>query len=131
MPCYDGRDSRDREIELLQTASDERARAERVAIGLGERARAERAEALLCAVLTQLEKDNLLATVMSVANWDEAGISYDYAHGWWEKHKAMDEVRRKKEAEYLARNAEKDARKKRKQEVLAKLSPEERKILGV
>lgn len=115
MPCYDGRD---RGEEMVQIAS-------------GERARAERAEALLCAVLTQLEKDNLLATVMSVANWDEAGISYAYAHDWWEKHKAMDEVRRKKEAEYLARNAEKEARKKRKQEVLAKLSPEERKILGV
>lgn len=115
MPCYDGRD---RGEEMAQIAS-------------GERVRADRAEAMLCAILTQLEKDNLLATVMSVANWDEAGISHAYAHDWWEKHKAMDEFRRKKEADAIARRLAKEERERQRQEVLARLSPEERKILGV
>lgn len=118
MPCYDGRDS----SEIL------REEAERFAKLANH---SEKIEAALCAILTKLEKDNLFATVMNDVDWKEAGISQRFVDTWWVNHKAYDEQRRHLEEEVRLRNAEKEERKRRKQEVLAKLTPEERKILGV
>lgn len=115
MPCYDGRD---REQELAS------------ALG-AHRAQLEKLEAAFCAVLTKMERDNLFATVLSDIDWKEAGVSRKFFDTWWKQHKAYDEQRRKRAAELLLQNAEKEARKKQKEAILAKLSPEERKILGL
>lgn len=54
---------------------------------------------------------------------------------WWEKHKAADELRRKREAEKARKKAEKEKKKRAKsalkKKALAKLTPAERKALGL
>lgn len=115
MPCYDGTD---RAHELAASL-------------IAHRAQLQKVEAAFCAVLTRLEQDNLFGTVVSMIDWKEAGVSRKFFETWWKQHKAYDVRRREMEAEIIARNAEKEARKKQKEAVLAKLTPEERNILGL
>lgn len=77
-------------------------------------------EALLCASFTLLEDQGLLDQL----NWEEAGVTKKDALAWWTSHKKEDEARRKREARRKVKE------EKRKQ-ALAKLTPAERKILGV
>ena len=81
--------------------------------------------ASLCAVLTFIEGDDTaFAAMLKDIDWKEAGVSKREFLAWWEEHKIEDALRRKREAE---EKREKEIRKT----ALAKLTPEEKKILGV
>lgn len=67
----------------------------------------------LCAVFSVLQQAGTLETTLDKVNWTEAGVSRRSTEEWWVRHQEEDLVRRRREA------------------VLNKLSPEERKILGV
>lgn len=83
--------------------------------------------ASLCALLTVMEKnmtpDTFDQYIKSI-DWKEAGVTKREFLSWWEDHKIEDEKRRKREAE---EKREKEIRKA----ALAKLSAEEKKILGI
>lgn len=98
--------------------------------------RAELAErdAMLCGVLSSIYKlDGYIQNTMilqdyfsnSVGEWfneAEAGVTWDSVQQWWTDHKLKDEARKAVEA----------AERERKREAaLAKLTPEERALLGV
>lgn len=81
--------------------------------------------ASLCAVLTFIEGDkSAFDAMLKDIDWKEAGVSKREFLAWWEDHKVEDAMRRKQEA------AERRAKEIRKA-ALAKLTPEEKKILGV
>lgn len=67
----------------------------------------------LCAVFSVLQQAGTLETTLDKVNWTEAGVSRRSTEEWWVRHQEEDLVRRRRKA------------------VLNKLSPEERKILGV
>lgn len=79
-------------------------------------------EAALCAVLTVCEKENI--NVIDMIDYAEAGITKKQVESWWEEHKEKDAIRRK---------TEREAKRKEelKQQALKKLSPAERKALGI
>jgi|SanBayMetagenome_1026888.scaffolds.fasta_scaffold63463_2 hypothetical protein len=82
-------------------------------------------EASLCAVITLLEKDPAgFALMLKQIDWKEAGVSKREFMRWWEDHKEIDAARR-------VREAKEKAKKKLRDGALAKLTPEEKKILGV
>lgn len=107
MPCY------------TMTAADEDRIAE-------ERERLlVRSQAILCGIFTALEKhETVFKKILNEVNWDEVGVTRKDALAWFKKHKARDAAR--KEAEAL--EAKRARAKKR---ALEKLSPRERKLLGV
>lgn len=78
----------------------------------------------LCAVFTVLEHRGLLQSVLDACDWKEAGVSKASTLDWWARHKEQDYQRRVHEKAEATRKA-------KKKEILAKLSPEEKKILGV
>lgn len=80
--------------------------------------------ASLCAVMTVLEKTKPLKTLLNEIDWDEAGVKPEEFMRWWREHKAEDARRRKAEAKERERNAARAA-------AMTKLTPEERKLLGV
>ena len=67
----------------------------------------------LCAVFSVLQQAGTLETTLDKVNWTEAGVSRRSTEEWWVRHQEEDLARRRRKA------------------VLNKLSPEERKILGV
>ncbi len=71
------------------------------------------AEAILCGVLTVIENAKQLKSVLDKVDWKEAGVTRNQAEKWWVEHKAEDQQRRLKEA------------------ALKKLTPAERKALGL
>ena len=77
----------------------------------------------LCGILTVLEKQGLLKGVLDMVDWKEVGVSRQSTEAFWNKHKMDDIVRRRQER--LRR--EKEAKRK---EAIAKLSLEDRKLLG-
>jgi hypothetical protein len=78
----------------------------------------------LCAVFTVLESMGQLDLVLNQADWKEAGVSKESTRAWWTRHKEEDRQRRQREAAD-------SARKKARSAVLSKLSPAEKKILGI
>lgn len=97
-------------------------------IGRLERELAQR-EAMLCGLFTLLENGFTshgitfyLPAVLDRVDWQEAGTTRRCTEQWWEDHRARDEERRAEEARQLER---------RRQEILARLTPEERGILGL
>lgn len=82
-------------------------------------------EASLCAVITLLEKDPAgFALMLKQIDWKEAGVKKRQFLSWWEDHKEEDAKRRERMAAQLREiKIRKDA--------LAKLTPEEKKILGI
>ena len=78
----------------------------------------------LCGVFSVLEKQGLLDTVLNQIDWKEAGTSKEGTVSWWERHKKEDAHRRKIEEE---ERAQKRARAR----VLSKLSPQEKRLLGI
>lgn len=84
----------------------------------------DKAEAMLCAVLGQVEGLRVLNSVLAGINPTESGVTAKEIRNWWEAHKKRDNERRTREA------AEAEEKRKRKQ-ALAKLTKEERKLLGV
>ena len=86
-------------------------------------------DAMLCAVFTVLENGFqshgvtfYLRAILNKVNWQEAGTTLHATEAWWEDHKERDAERRAQEA------AEREAKRKA---ILARLSPEEREILGL
>jgi hypothetical protein len=82
-----------------------------------------KAPAMLCGLIGALEKSDFLDALDRI-DWKEAGVSRAEFNAWWKQHREQDEDRR-------VREAEKAIKEKAKKEALAKLTPEERKALGV
>lgn len=91
-------------------------------------------DAMLCGVLSSIYYlDGYIQTTMilkdyfsnSVREWfneTESGVTWERLQAWWADHKAQDEARKQAEAPAPALKRE---------AALAKLTPEERKLLGV
>jgi len=81
-------------------------------------------DAMLCGIASTLEKQNCLQQVLDSVDWCEVGITRQIFDVWWAEHKQRDSVRR---------NAEQARRdhKQRRQEALDRLSPEDRRLLGL
>lgn len=105
MPCRDYEDDRS------STARSEQDRSQR-----------DRLARIACAAMTELE-DNGIAEAILLRN--------DEVREWWEAHKIAD-AKAKAEKERKAAAAKEKARlKKLRKDLIAKLSPDERKALGV
>ena len=78
----------------------------------------------LCAVFRVLEKEGKLGALLNEIDWEEAGVSRFSTERWWESHKKEDRQRRQREAAETAR-------KKARRAVLSKLTPAEKKVLGI
>ena len=86
-------------------------------------------EAMMCGVFTLLDDGFTshgitfyLPAVLDRVNWQETGTTRMWTDEWWEDHKERDAERRAEEARQLER---------RRQEILARLTEEEREILGL
>lgn len=82
------------------------------------------AEAMLCMIMRKLETTPKQIMSFSVEEQEEAGVTVEKLLSWWEDHRYKDAMRRKVEAEKRRDQAKRDA-------ALAKLTDEERKLLGV
>lgn len=80
--------------------------------------------ARLCAVLSVLEHNKSLDHILNQVNWREAGVSKAGLERWWNDHKLMDQQRKARERNERERQRTKEA-------ALKKLSPAERKALGL
>jgi hypothetical protein len=105
MPCYDSREDLHQICDDLQKSNN-------------------KLEAMLCMVMYTLEEENEIGHFAELFNYKESGITRDQLFGWWKQHKEDD--RRRKDRE----RAERD-RLERRDAALAKLTDEERKLLGV
>jgi hypothetical protein len=83
----------------------------------------EEAEAMLCMIMRKMKAGGVVL-FLEEEDFQEAGVTQVAFDAWWSRHEYQDEARRK------AAIREKEAAKK-KQAILNKLTPEERKILGV
>ena len=109
MPCFDGRTASPDYYDQLQT----------------EKKRIQWFEAALCATLTALNSN------YDALDFTEAGVQRKDLVKWHEAHKAKDAIRREREAQARKEKEEKAAKAKAKKALLAKLTPEERELLGV
>lgn len=87
-------------------------------------------QALLCGSFTLAEKTGTLDDLLDKMDWKEVGVSRKTTLEWWEKHKKEDELRRKEEAHIAHLKKIERERSKKRREILARLSPEEKDILG-
>jgi hypothetical protein len=104
MPCYDDRDN----IRYVET----------------EKEHDGKMAARLCAVFTVLEAKGTLMQTLKEASWPEAGVTAKGTLRWWEDHKRLDLERKRREREDRERYRDK-------QNALKKLTPAERKALGL
>lgn len=81
------------------------------------------APAMLCALVSTLDKE-ALEGVLKKVNWAEAGITHAEFDEWWALHKRRDASRRAREKEYAERD-------KQRKDAIAKLTPAERRVLGI
>lgn len=84
-------------------------------------------EAVLCGVLSAIrDRDGAAEVVcwLDTVDWQEVGVPRERVNNWWAAHQFEDEQRRSRER----RDAE---RATVRSEALAKLTPAERKALGV
>ena len=91
-------------------------------------------ESALCATMTALEdlmKQNGCAHAYDILDYKEAGIRRGDLIIWHEAHKIKDAKRREREAQERQEAIEKAKKAKAKKALLAKLTPEERELLGV
>lgn len=83
-------------------------------------------DAMLCAVLTVFEEQRMAgynyAELCSYINWQAAGIKEIDFDRWWVAHQERDRQRKKREAEQLV---------EQRRAAMARLTPKERKILGL
>lgn len=77
-------------------------------------------EAMLCGAMTVLERHGLIGEI----DFKEVGFTQTQYANWWAGHKRKDEVRRQREREERIRA-------RTKAEALKKLTPAERKALGL
>jgi hypothetical protein len=70
-------------------------------------------ESMLCAVLTAAEATTgMLDDLLEGVDWQEAGVTPETLRGWWDRHRAKDQERLRREA-------------------LAKLTPAEKRALNL
>jgi hypothetical protein len=81
-------------------------------------------QAMLCGICTSMEKDGSMEVTLSLVDWKEAGVSRYEFEAWWSEHKDKDKARR------LQEHHEKK-RQKNIDKALRKLTPAERRILGL
>lgn len=84
-------------------------------------------EAVLCGILSTIrlrDGDDELGKWLDCVNWKEVGVPRKRVEKWWKEHQAADEERRATELREANKN-------KVKRDALAKLSPAERKALGL
>lgn len=105
MPCMDGGPTYEQVAETHNTGR-------------------QRAEQMLCATLQYLEDKGLMQRFMSHVDPVESGVSATVIQSWWTDHKASDNKRRKIEEDAAIA-------KKLKEQALSKLTPAERKVLGL
>lgn len=86
--------------------------------------RLDRAEAFLCGILTVLDQSNKIKKVLDSVDFKECGFSRGELEQWWTNHKEEDRLRREEER---AAQQERVIREL----ALSKLSPAERKVLGL
>lgn len=86
------------------------------------KAKLEEREAMLCAVMSSVERSMIAVELIDNINEQEAGVTREEIRAWFAEHKSKDAARR-------ARELEEDARKR--EALLARLTPEERALLGV
>lgn len=89
-----------------------------------ERKENDKLTKMLCTVLSTLESENELGHFAELFDYKEGGITREELFAWWKAHKEEDAARREQ-----IRKA-RELQEKRKA-ALAKLSKEERKLLGV
>lgn len=82
-------------------------------------------ESALCQALEAIQQILINAAAvqddpLAYINYQEAGITYEELEKWWKEHKALDAMHRKEELENKARKV-----------ALAKLTDEEKKLLGL
>lgn len=92
--------------------------------------RIEFLEAALCAVMTQRANDlgGDPEDVYAGIDYNEAGITKKELKKWWEAHQAKDAERRARERQ---EKLEKQRMARERKKLLAMLTPEQRKLLGV
>jgi hypothetical protein len=80
----------------------------------------------LCAILRALAKEKglLMEGLLNQVDWRQAGVTKKEVLDWWKKHEEQDRI-------YQEEKARRAAEKKAKKAALEKLTPEERKLLGV
>ena len=84
----------------------------------------KKTRAALCAVLTVLELKGSLDDALNSIDFKEAGVKRVWLEDWWEEHKKEDEIRRaNEERSRITQEKVKSA--------ISKLTPEERKLLGI
>ena len=90
MPCYSS---------PQDSAAQDQAQAAR------DRAQRKKLEAVLCGVFRFVETKLSIEDFLYTVNWNEVGVSKEWALEWWRNHKEQDarreqaEVRRKQEKE--------------------------------
>ena len=90
------------------------------------------AESALCQTLAALERTVLIGVdPLDLINYKEAGITRTELEKWWTNHKALDAKHRAEEAAKKKEAAAKKAKAKKKKELLAKMTDEEKEILGL
>lgn len=110
MPCFDPR-ADDERITALQETKQQ----------------SELFEAMLCGVMTSIENNvgpNMTRRIFEGIDYEEGGFSNRRLVLWWRKHKREDEQRRIIEQKKISDRATRAG-------ALAKLTPEEKLILGV
>ena len=85
-----------------------------------EERRGDNTEAMLCGIVTALDRAGALNAVLNAVDWGEAGVQRHHFDAWHQRHVQQDERRK-----------EREARERDREQVLARLSPEERKALGL
>lgn len=79
---------------------------------------------LACAALSWLEYKGYIREFLNDASWIECGLTQSRAETWWHDHKERDRKRREAEADATER-------RRLQKEAYSKLTPEERKALGL
>jgi len=75
-------------------------------------------------VFKVLEQQHRLQQTLDACDWTGSGVSKKSTLDWWERHKREDQER-------IAREQAELRRKQRRDKVIAKLSPEEIKLLNI
>ena len=95
------------------------------------------AESALCGVLRAGEKNvgERIGNLIDLIDFEDAGIKQKELEKWFAEHKILDERIRKEAANKktiaLMKKTEADVKRRKKRQALAKLSEEERILLGV
>ena len=85
-------------------------------------------ESLCCAIV---RKYPYMFAYLCPNEWSKAGITREWAEAWWRKHLAHDVERRKQEEHQRKQEEHQREQEAKRAYALAKLSQEERDLLGI